>query len=292
MIIVKRNKSRRRRTWKSMNTNKFLNNWKEFVASWSFNYVAQVETYALKIQQCVLRSIKIFVSWTNLFFEIKFFWNEKCAEAMTTTKRRRKEWITLHIEKIWQNYLKTSNEKKRIIARKKKIEFKQVFRIICDSSSNLWRLTRWTRIRSHKSRNTSKISNFSRRDAKSNAFEMTTNFEFKIRLLSNLFFSDIVEIDLIDMSNFNYFNVVLKSSFFITKNEIRQTIKRCKSNNVSKFDDILNRIFQTFVDKLMSHLINLFRVCVALSYHSRCFREIHINFEKVEKKRLHERQDV
>jgi hypothetical protein len=88
------------------------------------------------------------------------------------------------------------------------------------------------------------------------------------------------------MSNFNYFNVVLKSSFLITKNEIWQTIKRCKSNNASEFDDILNRIFKIFVKKLMSHLMNLFRVCAALSYHSRCFREIHIIVLKKSKKRI------
>jgi hypothetical protein len=120
MIIVKRNESRRRKTWKSMNIDKFLNNWREFVASSSFNCVAQIEAYALKIQQCVLRSIKIFVSWTNFFSEIKFFWNEKCVEAVTTTKRRRREWTSLHIEKIWWNYLRTLNEKKRIVAKKKK----------------------------------------------------------------------------------------------------------------------------------------------------------------------------
>jgi hypothetical protein len=85
-----------------------------------------------------------------------------------------------------------------------------------------------------------------------------------------------IEIDFIDISNFNYFNIVSKSSFFITKNEIRQTIKRCKLNNTSKFDDILNRIFKILVDKLISHLMSLFRVRVALNYYSRCFREIHI----------------
>ncbi len=285
MIIVKRNESRRRRAWKNMSINKLLNNWRELVASSSFSCVAQVEAYALKIQQCVLRSIEIFVSWTNFFFEIKLFWNEKCAEAVTTTKRRRRKWISLHIEKIWRNYLRTLNEKKRIIAKKKKIEFKQVFRTICDSSSNLWRLIRWARIRSHKSKNTSKISNLSRRDVESNAFEVTTNFEFKIRFLSNLFFSNTIEIDLIDMSNFNYLNVVLKSSFLIMKDEIRQTIKRCKLNSASKSNDIFNRIFKIFVNKLMTHLINLFRVCVALNYHSRCFREINIIILKKSKKK-------
>jgi hypothetical protein len=204
---------------------------------------------------------------------------------MTTTKRRRRKWISLHIEKAWRNYLRTSNEKKRIIAKKKKIEFKQVFRTICDSSSSLWRLIRWTRTRSHKSRNTSKISDLSRRDAENNAFEVTTNFEFKIRLLSNLFFSDTIEIDVIDMSNFNYLNVVVKSSFLIMKNEIRQTIKRCKSNNASESNDILNRILKILVNKLMTHLMSLFRVCVALNYHSRCFRETHIIVLKKSKKK-------
>ncbi len=114
---------------------------------------------------------------------------------------------------------------------------------------------------------------------------MTTNFKFKIRFLSNLFFSDTIEIDFIDMSNFNYFNVVLKSSLFIMKNEIRQMIKRCKSNNASKSNDILNRIFKIFVNKLITHLMNLFRVCVALNYHSRCFREIHIIVLKKSRKK-------
>jgi hypothetical protein len=204
---------------------------------------------------------------------------------MTTTKRRRREWISLHIEKIWRNYLRTSNEKKRIIAKKKKIEFKQIFRTICDSSSSFWRLIRWTRTRNHKSKDTSKISNFSRWDVENNVFEVTTNFEFKTRLLSNFFFSDTIEIDFIDMSNFHYFNVVLKSSLLIMKNEIRQTIKRCKSNNASESNDIFNRILKIFMNKLMTHLISLFRVCVALSYHSRCFREIHIIILKKSRKK-------
>jgi hypothetical protein len=293
MIIVKRNESRRRRAWKDMSIDKLLNSWRELVASSSFSDVAQIEAYAQEIQQCVLRSIKIFVSWANFFSEIKLFWNEKCAEAMTTTRRRRRKWTSLHIEKIWRNYLRTLNEKKRIIAKKKKIEFRQVFRTICDSSSNLWRLIRWARIRSHKSRNTSKISDFSRRDAENNALEVTTNFEFKTRLLSNLFFSDTIETDLIDMSSFSYFNVVLKSSLLIMKDEIRQTIRRCKSNNASKSNDIFNRILKILVNKLMTHLMSLFRVCVALSYHSRCFREIHIiTLKKSKKKELHRRQNV
>jgi hypothetical protein len=108
----------------------------------------------------------------------------------------------------------------------------------------------------------------------------------KFDFYQKFFFSNTIEIDFIDISNFNYFNVVSKSSFFITKNEIRQMIKRCKSNNSLKFDDISNRIFKIFVDKLMSHLINLFQACVALNYHFRCFRKTHIIILKKSKKRI------
>jgi hypothetical protein len=100
-----------------------------------------------------------------------------------------------------------------------------------------------------------------------------------------IFFLDTIEIDFIDISSFNYLNVVSKSSLFITENEIRQTIKRCKSNNASKSDDISNRIFKIFIDKLMSHLISLFRAYVALNYHLRCFRETHIIALKKSKKK-------
>jgi hypothetical protein len=131
----------------------------------------------------------------------------------------------------------------------------------------------------------SKISNFSRWNVKNNVFEVTTNFEFKIRFLSNFFFLNTIEIDFIDMSNFNDFNVVSKSSLFITENEIQQTIKRCKSNNASKFNDIFNRVFKIFVDKLMSHLMSLFRIWIALNYHSRCFRDSHIIILKKSKKK-------
>jgi hypothetical protein len=50
MLIVKKNESRRHRAWKNMSTNKLLNNWRELVASSSFNCVAQIEVYALEIQ--------------------------------------------------------------------------------------------------------------------------------------------------------------------------------------------------------------------------------------------------
>jgi hypothetical protein len=100
MLIVKKNESRRRRAWKNINSNKFIDIWREFVASSSLSSVTQIEDYALQIQRLILSSIKSTISWTRFSFEIKLFWNEKCAKAITTTKRRRREGSTLHIEKF------------------------------------------------------------------------------------------------------------------------------------------------------------------------------------------------
>jgi hypothetical protein len=55
-----------------------------------------------------------------------------------------------------------------------------------------------------------------------------------------------------------------------------QIIKRCKSNNVLKFDDISNRILKILYAKILFSLINLFRACVELNYHFLCFRIAHI----------------
>jgi hypothetical protein len=87
MLIVKRSESRRRRAWKNINANKFIDIWWKLVASSSLSSVTQIEDYVLHIQRFILNSIKSTISWTRFSFEVKFFWNEKCAEAVTTTKR-------------------------------------------------------------------------------------------------------------------------------------------------------------------------------------------------------------
>jgi hypothetical protein len=82
--------------------------------------------------------------------------------------------------------------------------------------------------------------------------------------------------NLFNLQTFIYRSTVAETKSRIQKNEIKQIIKRCKSNNVLKFDDISNRILKILCTKLMFFLMNLFRVCVELNYHSRCFKIAHI----------------
>jgi hypothetical protein len=65
-----------------------------------------------------------------------------------------------------------------------------------------------------------------------------------------------------------------------------QIIKRCKSNNVLKFNDILYKILKILCAKIMFSLINLFQVYIELNYHFLCFRVAHIIiFKKFNKKK-------
>jgi hypothetical protein len=223
--------------------------------------------------------------WNKSSFETKFFWNDRCAKIIMTTKRKQRKWTATHSKNVWREYLRISSEKKKIIVKKKKMKFRRVFRIICDLSSNLWRLVRWTRIKNHRSREVFKISNLIRRSRESNVFECATNFDFKTRLFFELFFSSTINADLNDISIYNYSDAVVKTTMLIDQNKIRNAFKRCKSNNVSRSNDISNRVLKILMNKLISHLLRLFQACATLKYHSLCFRKTHIiALKKQEKK--------
>jgi hypothetical protein len=78
------------------------------------------------------------------------------------------------------------------------------------------------------------------------------------------------------MTSFSYRDVVVKTTFLISEDEIRQTINRCKLDSVSSSNEISNRILKTLIEKLLSLLTSLFRACVERDYHSLCFREANI----------------
>jgi hypothetical protein len=193
-----------------------------------------------------------------------------------TTRRKRRVWFAMRTEQTWHEYLKTTNEKKKIIARKKKIEFRQAFRFLIDTSFELWRLVVWTKNKNHKSREISKIFALTRRNAFDVILETIEDFLFKTEMLHQHFFSDTTKTNLSDLQKFNYRVLVEKSIINIQENEIMQIIRRCKSNSASEFDDISNKILKILCAKIMLSLINLFRACVELNYHFLCFRIAHI----------------
>jgi single-stranded DNA-specific DHH superfamily exonuclease len=117
----------------------------------------------------------------------------------------------MRTEQSWQKYIRATNEKKKIIAREKKIEFRQIFRFFIDSSSKLWRLIVWAKNRSHKSREISKISALTKRNAVEVVLETIEDFAFKTKMLHKHFFSNTTETNLSDLQIFIYCSAVAET---------------------------------------------------------------------------------
>jgi hypothetical protein len=276
---------RQRRAWKKIDVEKFINFWRDSVAFASLNRRQHVEKYAIKIRQNIKRTMNIAMFWNKSFIKMKFFWNDRCVDAMTTIKRKRREWTTTHSTNVWRDYFRVSNEKKKIINKEKKMKFRRVFRAICNISSRLWRLIRWAKSKNHRFKKISKIFDLICRNQKNNVFECVNDFNFKTRFLIEFFSSDTINANLNDISTYNYSNAVNKMFELIDENEIKKAIKRCKSNSASRSNDISNRVLKVLVNKLISHFLSLFRICVELNYHSLCFKKTHIITLKKSKKK-------
>jgi predicted RNA binding protein with dsRBD fold (UPF0201 family) len=104
----------------------------------------------------------------------------------------------------------------------------------------------------------------------------TIEFENKIDILFTQFFLSTKHADLNDTLKYCYLSAVIKTHENIIEEKILQTIKKCKLDNASKSNDISNKVLKLLINKFMSTLLRLFRVCATLNYHFRCFRETHI----------------
>jgi hypothetical protein len=120
------------------------------------------------------------------------------------------------------------------------------------------------------------MSNLMQRDAIDNIIRTASNFDEKMNMLIKQFFSSTRQIDLSDTHAYCYSDVVFESKRVISEDEIRQTIKRSKSDSASKSDEILNKVLKLLMKKLLFTLMSLFKICAEQNYHSRCFKKTHI----------------
>ncbi len=109
------------------------------------------------------------------------------------------------------------------------------------------------------------------RDANDNIIKIASNFDEKTNMLIEQFFSSTRQVDLSDTFAYRYLSVVCESKKIISKDEIRQTIKKSKSNNASKSNEIFNKMLKLLMKKLMFTLMSLFKISAEQNYHSRDF---------------------
>jgi hypothetical protein len=275
-LKIEQTSVRKRRAWKKIDNERLTSCLRAFVVSASFNNVKNIKTLVREIQLNVQSIIQEAILMIKESKRAQFFWNSKCSEVVTTIKKKRREWSFLRIEKNWKTYLKFIDVKKKVIVKKKKLKFRKIFKKLTTQTTSFWRLVRWAKLQSHKSKKILKVSNLIQKNNLKETTRVVKSFKNKANMLTKQFFSKTTEADLNDMTSFSYRDVVVKTTSLISKDEIRQIINKCKFDSVSNSNEISNRILKILIKKLLSFLTNLFRACVEHDYHSLCFREANI----------------
>ncbi len=65
----------------------------------------------------------------------------------------------------------------------------------------------------------------------------------------------------------------MSSDSCISENEVKQIIKKVKADKASDISDILNKVLQTDLAKLISILTSLFNICVIHKYYLKQFKK-------------------
>jgi len=104
---------------------------------------------------------------------------------------------------------------------------------------------------------------------------MTMTFKEKIEILQEKFFFSLSQTDINDIAD-SFIFLTVSSDLHISKDEVRQTIKRIKADKASDISDILNKALQTDLAELISILMSLFNACVIHKYHSKQFKKTQV----------------
>jgi hypothetical protein len=275
-LKIEQTSVKEKRAWKKIDSERLAFCLRSLVVSASFNNVNDIETFVKKIQLSVQSIIQEAIFMIRESERAQFFWNSKCSEIVATIRRKRRKWSSRRIEKSWKTYLKFTDVKKKVIVKKKKLKFKKIFEKLTTQTASFWRLARWAKSQNHRSKKILKISNLIQKNSLEETTRVVKSFENKAIMLTKQFFSKTIEANFNDMTSFNYRDVVVKTTSLISKNEIRQTIKKCKLDSVSSSNEISNRILKVLIEKLFSFFTSMFRACAEHDYHSLCFREANI----------------
>jgi len=100
---------------------------------------------------------------------------------------------------------------------------------------------------------------------------MTMMFKKKIKILQEKFFLSFSQININNIAN-SFIFLTVSSDLHISEDEVRQIIKTVKANKASDISDILNKVLQTDLAKLILILMSLFNACVTYRYHSKQFK--------------------
>jgi len=101
---------------------------------------------------------------------------------------------------------------------------------------------------------------------------MITTFKEKIEILREKFFFSSSQANVSNIAE-SFISLTVSFNSRITKDEVKQTIRRVKADKALSASDILNRVLQASLAELISVLTSLFNACVTHKYHSKQFKK-------------------
>jgi len=101
---------------------------------------------------------------------------------------------------------------------------------------------------------------------------MITTFKKKIEILREKFFLSSSQANVNDIAE-SFISLTVSFNSRITKDEVKQTIRRVKADKASNTSNISNKALQASLAKLISVLTSLFNACIIHKYHSKQFKK-------------------
>ncbi len=124
---IERILNKKKRVWKRFNYDNLATHMRLFIYVFVFISHKNIKFLTRKFQDCINSIIHAIVFLIKSSSRTKSYWNQKCVDVVTTTKRCRREWTAIHIKNSWKTYLHAMNVKKKIIVKEKKLKFKKAF---------------------------------------------------------------------------------------------------------------------------------------------------------------------
>ncbi len=168
----------------------------------------------------------------------------------------------------WNEYLKHNDHKNKIIWQAKRAHFRSQMHELSDALKLILCFAKWVRIKSQLSKKLSQFLSLKWSDID----QMTIMFKKKIEILQEKFFLSFFQTDVNNIAD-SFILLTMTFNLHISKEEVRQTIKRIKADKASNVLNILNKVLQTDFAKLTLILMSLFNAYVIHRYHSKQFKK-------------------
>jgi len=234
----------------------------------SLNSKTMMNERMCKVIKMLQKIIEKFILLTKSSSWAKNFWNSNCSKIVMKSRWLRIVWKIQSTLDAWNEYLKHNDHKNKIIWQAKRAHFRSQMHELSDALKSIWCFAKWVRIESQLSKKLSQFSSLKWSDTD----QMITTFKKKIEILREKFFLSFSQTNINNIAN-SFILLTMSFDLRISKDEVRQTIKRIKADKASNISNISNKVLQTDLAKLISILTSLFNACVTHRYHLKQFKK-------------------